>query len=208
MPYPLKEVEMLLRAENLVFAYDSSPVIKDFSAEFEAGKITAIVGPSGLGKTTLLNLLAGLIKPDSGRIVSDFDKISYIFQDPRLFPWLSALDNVRVVCDDKELARKCLSELFDDPSVIKKFPSELSGGMKQRVSIARALANTPDLILMDEPFRGLDSETKEKTRNVLFEYIKNKPCCGVIVTHDPDDLVFCHHVIDLSTGEKRSVSPS
>lgn len=191
----------MLKAENISFAYGDAPVLKNFSEDFLRGNIYAITGASGIGKTTLLNLLAGLIKPQQGNIDTTDEKISYIFQDPRLFPWLNSLENVSAVCNDKELAAKMLSLFFDDSDVQKKYPSELSGGMKQRVSIARAMAYSPTVILMDEPFRGLDEGTKEKVRAILFDYIKEKDRIGIIVTHDKEDLDFCDKVITLSNSE-------
>ena len=191
----------MLRAENISFSYGNSPVLKNFSESFLHGNIYAITGASGIGKTTLLNLLSGSLKPQKGKIDSQGERISYIFQDPRLFPWLNSLENVSVVCNDKELAAKTLSLFFANSDVQKKYPSELSGGMKQRVSIARAMAYSPTVILMDEPFRGLDQETKERVRAILFDYIRSNQCIGIIVTHDNDDLDFCDEVIGLSSPQ-------
>ena len=193
----------MFKAENISFAYGDAPVLKNFSESFMHGNIYAITGASGIGKTTLLNLLAGLLKPQQGSIDTTDERISYIFQEPRLFPWLNSLENVSAVCNNKELAAKTLSLFFDDSDVQKKYPSELSGGMKQRVSIARAMAYSPTAILMDEPFRGLDQETKERVRAILFDHIRSNQCIGIIVTHDKEDLDFCDRVITLSSPEEQ-----
>ena len=187
----------MLTVKDLTFGYGERTILEKFNAEFQDGKIVAITGASGVGKTTLLNLIAGLLPAPEGSITSDFKKPAYIFQDHRLFPWLSALDNVNIVCNDKNIASNVLSLLFDDESVADKFPDELSGGMKQRVSIARAIAFDADVIFMDEPFKSLDEQTKKRTRDTLFGYIREKGISGIIVTHDPDDLTYCDSVIEL-----------
>lgn len=188
----------MLKITDLTFGYNEAPVLENISLDLEDGKVLAITGPSGVGKTTLLNLIAGLLPASEGSIVSDFKKVAYIFQDHRLFPWLTAIDNVNIVCDDKESAQKALGLLFEDEDILPKFPSELSGGMKQRVAIARAMAYGGDLMLMDEPFKSLDEQTKNKTRKALFDYIRENGMSAVIVTHDPQDLPFCDEVIELS----------
>ena len=187
----------MLTVKDLTFGYGENTILDNFNAELQNGKIIAITGVSGVGKTTLLNLIAGLLPAPAGSIESDFTRPAYIFQDHRLFPWLSALDNVNIVCNDKNIASQTLSLLFEDESVADKFPSELSGGMKQRISIARALAFDADVIFMDEPFKSLDEQTKKRTRDTLFGYIREKGISGIIVTHDPDDLPFCDSVIEL-----------
>ena len=187
----------MLKANNISFAFGDTNILSDFSASFKDGTITAITGASGIGKTTLLNILAGLLKVKSGTVESTFTRASYIFQDPRLFPWLSALENVNIVCNDKEISKKTLASLFEESDIFEKYPSELSGGMKQRISIARAIAFSPDIIFMDEPFRGLDEKTKEKTKRVLIDYIKSNGKTAIIVTHDKTDLEFCDKVIEL-----------
>ena len=187
----------MLKVNNISFSFDDVSVLSDFSACFEDGTITAITGASGIGKTTFLNILSGILKAKSGTIESTFSRPSYIFQDPRLFPWLNALENVNIVCDNEALSRKTLETLFEEKDVFEKYPSELSGGMKQRISIARAIAYSPDIILMDEPFRGLDEKTKENTKRFLIDYIKSNRITAVIVTHDKSDLEFCDKVIEL-----------
>lgn len=184
----------MLRLENVCFSYDAEIILKHATHPFTDGRITAITGPSGSGKTTLLYLLAGLKKPTDGTLINDHKKTAVVFQEPRLFPWMTALENVKAVCADEGRARAILATLFDDDEVADKYPSELSGGMKQRVAIARALAYEPDLLLLDEPFRGLDEKTKERTASVVWDRMAGKTC--LLITHDESDLAFCHeHVI-------------
>lgn len=177
----------MLMLEHVDFSYGNAPVLKDVTHTFYEGGTTVITGASGSGKTTLLHLLCGLKKPTGGTVKNDYTRTSVIFQEPRLFPWMSALDNVITVCGDEARARFYLQALFpDDSTVTNKHPAELSGGMKQRVSIARALAYDPDLLLLDEPFRGLDAETKKITANVIFTAMRGKTC--ILITHDENDL--------------------
>ena len=145
-------------------------VLDNVSLELPEGKITAIMGPSGCGKTTLLRLLSGLISPTSGNVTRETERISFLFQDTALLPWLTALENVNLVLSDgaatRPLAREWLGRvgLADEADT---YPSALSGGMKQRVALARALAVDADLLLLDEPFRGLDDDLRERMLDLI-----------------------------------------
>jgi NitT/TauT family transport system ATP-binding protein len=177
-----------ISAKNLCKSFDGTPVIKNLSFSFDKGSVNLILGASGIGKTTLIRILAGLDTADSGELLGIVsDRISFLFQEDRLFPWLNAEENVKAVIKNKEsypLARKLLSELSLDDA-IKKFPSELSGGMMRRVAIARALASDGDILILDEPLQGLDSETKKQTVNVIKKYSEGKTV--IIVTHSPSE---------------------
>lgn len=188
----------MLKLENVTFKYDKQTIISDLSFEFKDGAVTAITGASGSGKTTLLYLLSGLSRANTGNIINDHKKIAVVFQEPRLFPWLSALENVTVTGVDQERAKKLIEALFQNESVADKYPDELSGGMKQRIAIARALAYEPDLLLLDEAFKGLDTETRVSVANIVFNEIKGKTC--ILITHDESDLKYCdEHVNIVST---------
>ena len=133
-------------------SFGSLSVLRDFNLELKKGEHLCVVGPSGQGKSTVLNLAAGLLLPDSGSIARQSDRISYVFQEDRLLPWQTALQNVALV-SNRETAQRYLAELGLG-GFLGAFPSELSGGMARRVSIARALAFPADLYLFDEPFKG------------------------------------------------------
>ena len=178
---------------HLTVAYGDRTVIKDLSFTFPNGKVIGLIGPSGIGKTTLLNVLAGLIKPTGGTVEKPAEKISYIFQEPRLFPWMTALANVEAVTEDKARARALLASLLPDAEA--KYPEELSGGMKQRVSIARALVYDGDVYFLDEPFKGLDKETKDAVANFFFQSTRGKTV--LMVTHDEDDLEYCDVILHM-----------
>ena len=187
----------MIKFDNVCVRFGKNAVIDRLSFEFEEGKVTAITGGSGVGKTTLLDLIAGLNKATDGQIITEHGRLSYIFQEPRLFPWLTSLQNVSTVSDG-DTAKEMLSlmGLSDD---LDKYPSELSGGMRQRVSIARALAYKPDVILMDEPFASLDPERREAVADIVFGMLKGKT--AIIVTHDTCDLKYA------DTGLKLTEAP-
>ena len=180
--------------ENLTLRYGKQTVLDAVSFEFRTGSITGIVGASGIGKSSLLHAIAGLKSADGGKIICPNERIAYIFQEPRLFPWMTALENITAVGADEATAMHYLGALFEDADEVKdKLPHELSGGMKQRVSIARALAYAPDLLLLDEPFRGLDAETKEIVTRLILDKTKGKTL--LLVTHDEADLALCDEIV-------------
>lgn len=185
----------MLKLESVSFRYGNKSIFQNISHTFAIGEITAVTGVSGSGKTTLLYLLAGLNRPTEGRVINSCKSIGVVFQEPRLFPWMTALENVTAVAKDKSRARSYLLSLFAETDVEKKYPDELSGGMQQRVALARALAFEPDLLLLDEPFRGLDTATKVRTADFLFEKAKGKTC--ILITHDEEDLSYCRHHLHL-----------
>ncbi len=164
-----------------------TPILKDFDFAVKAGETKVIMGPSGSGKTSLLRLTAGLIKPDGGRVIRTTDRIAMQFQEPRLLPWLTALENVNLVMSDTketlDQARAYLS-LVGLEDAARMYPDELSGGMQQRVSLARTLAYEGNIILLDEPFRGLDRELKLRMTDVVKAH--NRNAAVLLVTHDTE----------------------
>lgn len=174
-----------MKLNNVTFSYKEFELIKNFSLNIEPGKVTAILGPSGCGKSTLLKLIAGLIRPSQG-FISDTEKSkSYIFQEHRLLPWMSLIENVNYPLqrEDKKRANYYIEKmgLWEHR---KKFPSQLSGGMAQRVSISRALAYKSNYLLMDEPFKGLDIELKSSVFKHLNRLISEENRTTIFVTHD------------------------
>lgn len=192
---------MSLKVEHLYKKLGELEVFSDFSICFEEGKITCILGPSGCGKTTLLNILGGITSPDSGAL-SGFDgkRFSYIFQDARLLPWKTVRGNIEFVAD-RGLSASQRSAKVDgllDRVELSKFadyyPWQLSGGMKQRVSIARSFAIPSDIILMDEPLNGLDAALK-RTMIAWFKQIwDSDPRTVIYVTHDEEEAELLGHV--------------
>lgn len=143
-----------MKVQDLCVRYGDKIVLDHFSAEFDTG-ITLLTGPSGFGKTTLLHTIAGLVVPESGTITGKPEKTALMFQEDRLFPWLNALQNIMIVCDDEERARYYLKAVELEKEA-QTMPEALSGGMRRRISFARALAYDADLLLLDEPFKGMD----------------------------------------------------
>ncbi len=174
----------MVKLDNVFLTLGGRRIINGFSEEFLPGTVTALLGASGCGKTTLLRLIAGLEKAESGEVIRD-GRVSCAFQEPRLLPDRTALQNVNFVLGDStktlDEAQKWLerAELADDGD---KLPSELSGGMKQRVSLVRALAFDADVLLLDEPFAALDGDLKQRMMKLVKEYSKEKTV--VLVTHD------------------------
>ena len=194
----------MLKLDNISLSYEKKIIIDSLSFEFEDGKNTLIMGESGIGKTSLLNIIASTLKASGGQLESSYEKISYVFQEPRLFEWLTALENVSIV-SNKEKATEILTLMGLEDS-LDKYPSELSGGMKQRVSIARALAYGPDLILLDEPFKGLDEERRREVAEILFKALKGTT--AIIVSHDKEDMKYADTVLTLTSPPKSSLVKS
>lgn len=186
------------------------PVLSGISLSIQPGSITAILGASGCGKTTLLSMLAGLLNPDEGSIYSDFsrpgEKLGLIQQSQRLLPWRTVLENVALGLEltgssKKEARRRSLEFLLTVgmENFIDYFPSQLSGGMTQRVLIARALITKPSLLLLDEPLGQLDIIARKALASLIIEYVATLRAATVIVTHSVEEAIFmADHVIILT----------
>jgi NitT/TauT family transport system ATP-binding protein len=180
----------MLEFQNVYFAYDKKQVFTDLSFTLANGEILAVMGESGCGKSTLLQLVAGFLKPKKGIIVNEACKISYAFQEPRLFPWLTVSENLRAILSDKDTADSRIAEALDAVSLsdaANLYPDELSGGMKSRASLARALAYGGDLYLLDEPFAALNEELRAELSATIRERIKQSGASAILVTHQRSD---------------------
>jgi len=163
-------------------------LVADLWLEVAAGETVAIMGPSGAGKTTLLRAVAGLVDDAEREITRPGDRVSMVFQDPRLLPWRTALQNVELVCPPGEThrARHWLGAVgLGDATDV--YPAQLSGGMRQRVAIARALAYPAPLVVVDEPFASLDTTTATAIRNELVAHLADSNRTVLWVTHDADE---------------------
>jgi len=166
---------------QLTKRYGDKTVLDRISLTFARGGIYCIMAPSGRGKTTLLRLIAGLEKPDSGQITGiDTGRISMMFQDDRLVPFMSALENAALPIKDKAQAAEVLKRLGLSDSLDKP-ASRLSGGMARRVALARAMLADSDIILLDEPFTGLDADTREAAAKYVLESRRGRTV--IAVTH-------------------------
>ena len=177
----------MITIDRLTLSYGSQQVLKDCSLQVEAGSRVALMGPSGCGKTSLINVIAGLLTPDSGK-VSVNGKVSYVFQEPALFPWLTAVDNINVVLSDGPETLPRAEQLLEAVGLSDcrdKYPHQLSGGQKQRIAICRALAYGGDILLLDEPLKGLDADTRDQASALLRQEWTSKTL--LLVTHDPSE---------------------
>ena len=216
----------MLRVENLTKTYPSGgrdlTVLSDVSFEVAAGSTAAIVGPSGSGKTTLLGLCAGLDRATSGAVIVDGVELTalsederaalrnrsvgFIFQNFQLLPTLTALENVMVPMELKgqKNAKEEAMRLLERVGLADRhdhYPTQLSGGEQQRVSLARAFANAPRILFADEPTGNLDGATSETVEQLLFDLNKEAGTTLVIVTHDPELAEKTDRVIRLRSGE-------
>lgn len=182
--------------------YGDVAVYKDFSLRIGAGRITCLLGPSGCGKTTLLNMLAGLV-PYEGRVENIPGRISYIFQEERLLPNLTVRQNIRYVLG-RHADERAIDSVLEKVELLEKadsYPSELSGGQAQRVSIARAFVYPSELILMDEPFSSLDTALKIRLVEVFVRLWQEERRTAVFVTHDAEEAyMLAHRAVVLREG--------
>lgn len=197
---------MEIQIKNLYKKFKNRTIFKNFNLTIK-DNINVIVGKSGGGKSTLLNILANLIPYESGEIIGvNENEISYIFQEDRLIPWLTIKENMELFMYNyysKDDALRKLSEilnLLDINEVLDKYPVALSGGMCQRVNIARALLKPSKLILMDEPFKSLDYKIKYSIMKELKEFIKKENKTIIFVTHDIDEGIFMEGTIIVLGG--------
>jgi len=184
-------------------------VLDGIDLDIHENKITVILGRSGCGKTTLLRLVAGLETLDQGEIQeTDVKKKAYVFQEDRLMPWLNVKKNITFGINDKDIDEDKINEIIETVG-LKKFysayPNQLSGGMKQRVSIARAFAYEPDFIMMDEPFSALDYFTREQMQKELLKIHNKRNCPILFVTHSIDEaLTLGDKIVVLEKGRVKS----
>ncbi len=167
-------------------------VLKDIDIKIKANEFLCIVGPSGCGKTTLMNMIGGLVKSDGQMLKfknnanSEDENFGYVFQTSRLLPWLTVKENVALVCNKKKLDNyqiEGILESFGLKDFINYYPKSISGGMRRRVSLARAFINNPKVLLMDEPFVSLDQPTAENLYEVLINYWKLTKTTIILITH-------------------------
>ena len=202
--------------QDVVVRYDDRTVLGPFSLTLEPGSSTALVGPSGCGKSTALRLLAGLGPPTQGHVhrAAGRGETAVVFQSPTLAPWSSALDNVALplrlagipALQAADQARAALARVGLAGSELKK-PAQLSGGMAMRVSIARALATSPRLLLMDEPFAALDEITRRRLADDVMSLWKDGRPALLFITHSVEEAVYmADRVIVMSPGPGRFVA--
>jgi len=210
----------LISAENISLDFKTKegvhPVLKDVTLRIKKGEFVSIIGHSGCGKSTLLNIFAGLLKPTLGGVILEDKEVdspgperAVVFQNHSLLPWLTVYENVRLAIDKVFGQQKSKAERDDwtcynlkrvqMDQASGKYPMELSGGMKQRVGIARALAMEPKALLMDEPFGALDALTRAQLQDVLLEIHAELGNTVIMITHDVDEAVLLSDRIIMMT---------
>lgn len=182
----------MIKIKNLTKKFDKNVIFDNFSYTFSDVGCYALVGDSGIGKTTLLRIISGLDKDYSGEIISDFKGCSVAFQEYRLFPELTAVQNVIFAISDTnseavfEISKNMLEKLGFIDDEINLIPRELSGGMKQRVSLARAFLYDAPVLLLDEPTKELDENNARIVREIIAEESKKR--LVIMVSHNKDDI--------------------
>ncbi len=214
-----------LELKNVSKSFGNSPVLKDVNLSVESGEFVAIVGFSGAGKTTLISLIAGLLNPTSGLVTLNGAVITapgpdrgIVFQNYSLLPWLTVFENILLAVEavfpswsaeqQKAHVEKYIEMVNLTPARNKK-PSELSGGMRQRVSVARTLAMEPQILLLDEPLSALDALTRATLQDEIARIRTQHQKTIVLITNDPDEGIYlADRIIPLTAGPSATLGPS
>ncbi len=204
-----------LRVRGVHHAFVRQRVLDGIDLDVRAGEVVALVGPSGCGKTTLLHLCAALLRPDEGTVEDGFRTRACMFQQPRLLPWKSALDNIALALAARRVARgerehrsrELALRLGLAHADLDKYPHQLSGGMRSRIALARALVVDPDLLLLDEPFSALDIGLREEMYRLLLDHLAARRAGVLMITHDLSEAVrLCDRILVMAARPGRIVT--
>ena len=211
--------EALLSARNLSFGYNDRPILERLSFTLREAEIVTLLGPSGCGKTTLLNLMAGFLQPTGGELLFDGVPIkgpgperAVVFQSGALFEWMTVRENIgfslrcrNVPTSERRTASDRMIDLVGLQGFGDRYPYELSGGMRQRVGVARVIAANPRIMLMDEPFAAVDVQTREGLQEELLRIHDATRCTIVFVTHSIEEAVFLSNRIFLMSRAQGAI---
>ncbi len=216
--------DAFLTADNVNYIFEDGPlhVLADVSLSIQAGAFVALAGPSGVGKSTLLRLLAGLLRPSSGQITiaghpayHTPEPIGLVFQKDNLMPWRTVAENARLPLElqgesGPEVKRRVqkILDLVGLTGFEQNYPAQLSGGMAQRVALARALIHAPNLLLLDEPFGALDALTRERMGQELLRIWQAMPVTVIMVTHSITEAVFLADEVMVMGGDPGNGRPA
>lgn len=200
----------MISLQNIDFKYDNSNelVLNNLSLDVEKGKILAIIGASGCGKSTILRIIAGLEKPQSGNVFINGKDVSntptenrnvgFMFQEYALFPHMTVYQNILFGLKKDNGRVKEIATIVGIEELLERYPHELSGGQRQRVALARSVAYEPSVLLLDEPFSNLDTDLKDHIRIDLLKILKKLEITTILVTHDKEDAeVLADEVVNL-----------
>ena len=208
----------MLTFDNISYTYHTNEgettAVKDLTFTVDNGQFVSVIGPSGCGKTTILSLAAGILSPTSGEVLRDNGEFGYMLQRDALFPWRTVEQNIFLPLEVKkrntpQMCEKAVSlaEKYGLKDFLKKTPSQLSGGMRQRVALIRTLAAEPDILLLDEPFSALDYQTRLEVCDDVQSIIKSEKKTALLVTHDISEAIaLSDKVVVLSTRPARVVA--
>ena len=206
----------LLHLRGITHRFGMDDVLQQVDLDLAAGETLALVGPSGCGKSTLLSIAAGLRTPSEGTVQNHFQCVGHVFQQPRLLPWKTARDNVALGlkargtprAERSAKANTLLQRLGLQPLDAAKYPHKLSGGMQSRVALARALAITPDLLLLDEAFSALDVGLRLELYQLLRDEVAQRGCAVLMITHDLMEALRLAHRVVVMYGSPGRISHS
>lgn len=219
-------MEHYVQLQNIGMAFETKRgkfvALKDINLDIKAGEFISVIGHSGCGKSTVMNLIAGLLTPTDGVLLVGGREINgpgpdraVVFQNHSLLPWLTCFDNVLLAiasvfksetCAQQAKRANAALDLVDLSHAATKTPNEISGGMKQRVGIARALAMEPKFLLLDEPFGALDALTRAHLQDELMDIMKKTKCTALMVTHDVDEAVLLSdRIVMMTNGPSASI---
>lgn len=208
----IKELNSKIRIENISKSFDGDKIIDNISINVEEGELISILGPSGCGKSTIFNIIAGLLKQDSGKVDVN-GKLSYMYQKDLLLPYKTIIDNVSLPLvlrkEKKSEAREEVRQyfkVFGLEGYEDKYPKELSGGMRQRANFMRTYVNSNDIMLLDEPFGALDSITKSSMQKWLLDIRKKVKSTILLITHDIEEAILLSDRIYVISNKPSSVS--
>ncbi|OCR23827.1 sulfonate ABC transporter ATP-binding protein [Pseudomonas syringae] len=186
----MPEALLDIRVERKTF--DTTTVLHNVHLQLHARQVISLLGPSGCGKSTLLRIVAGLEKDYQGDLRSSAGEVAFIFQEPRLMPWLTVEQNIGF-SDDRHYDKAWVAQLIEEVGLTgfaQALPKALSGGMAQRVAIARGLYSRPNVLLLDEPFSAVDAFTRMKLQDLLLQLAHHHAIALLLVTHDVDEALY------------------